>query len=126
MIKRWFAGDFCPRGATCSLEQGALSPSNGPKIRTMDMETRPDEPYLGTVGVFSDRMSFLKAETQPDQWKKCEGQSLPIAENQELYSILGTSYGGDGRHTFDLPNLQGQTTNANYYIYAQELPKFGR
>jgi len=45
----------------------------------------------------------------PKGWAFCNGQLLPINQNQALFSILGTTYGGDGRTTFGLPNLQGRT-----------------
>jgi microcystin-dependent protein len=44
-------------------------------------------------------------------WAFCNGQLLPINQNQALFSLLGTTYGGDGRTTFALPNLQGRTAN---------------
>lgn len=45
----------------------------------------------------------------PKSWAQCNGQLLAINQNQALFSLLGTYYGGDGRTTFALPNLQGQT-----------------
>jgi microcystin-dependent protein len=44
----------------------------------------------------------------PRGWAICEGQLLPIAQNSALFSILGTTYGGDGRTTFGLPDLRGR------------------
>src|ERR1700742_3493291 len=43
----------------------------------------------------------------PTQWAQCNGQLMPISQNTALFSLLGTFYGGDGRSTFALPNLQG-------------------
>jgi microcystin-dependent protein len=54
--------------------------------------------YLGDVRA----MSFGFA---PQGWAKCEGQLLPIGQNQALYSLLGARYGGDGRTNFGLPAL---------------------
>jgi microcystin-dependent protein len=51
-------------------------------------------------------MSFNYA---PKGWAFCNGQLLPINQNQALFSLLGTTYGGDGRVNFALPNLQGRT-----------------
>ena len=53
----------------------------------------------------------------PNGWMFCEGQTLPISENDALFTLLGTTYGGDGQETFALPNLQSrvpmhQGTNA--------------
>ena len=45
----------------------------------------------------------------PRGWAPCDGQMLPIQQNQPLFSILGTTYGGDGRTTFALPTLDPQT-----------------
>jgi len=59
-------------------------------------------PYLSEIKV----MSFGFA---PKGWALCNGQLLPINQNQALFSLLGTTYGGDGRVNFGLPNLQGQT-----------------
>src|SRR5580704_4207168 len=59
------------------------------------------EPFLGEVKVISWNFP-------PKGWTFCNGQLLPINQNQALFSILGTTYGGDGRVTFGLPNLQGR------------------
>jgi microcystin-dependent protein len=60
------------------------------------------EPFLSEIRIFS----FVFA---PKGWALCNGQLLPINQNQALFSLLGTTYGGDGRVNFALPNLQGQT-----------------
>lgn len=44
----------------------------------------------------------------PTGWAQCNGQLMPISQNTALFSLLGTYYGGDGKSTFGLPNLQGQ------------------
>ena len=59
------------------------------------------EPFLGEVKM----MSFNFA---PEGWAPCNGQLLPINQNQALFSLLGTTYGGNGQTTFGLPNLQGR------------------
>jgi microcystin-dependent protein len=58
------------------------------------------DPYIGEIRVFG----FTFA---PRGWAQCQGQLLPISQNAALFSILGTTYGGDGRATFALPNFQG-------------------
>lgn len=58
-------------------------------------------PYLSEIKIMS--FSF-----PPKGWALCNGQLLPINQNQGLFSLLGTTYGGDGRTTFALPNLQGR------------------
>ena len=60
------------------------------------------EPFLGEIKLISWNFP-------PKGWSFCNGQLLPINQNQALFSILGTTYGGDGRQTFGLPNLQGRT-----------------
>lgn len=57
------------------------------------------EPFLSEIRIFS--FSFA-----PKGWALCNGQLLPINQNQALFSLLGTTYGGDGRVNFALPNLQ--------------------
>ena len=59
------------------------------------------EPFLSEIRIFS----FVFA---PKGWALCNGQLLPINQNQALFSLLGTTFGGDGRVNFALPNLQGQ------------------
>src|ERR1700733_1858590 len=48
----------------------------------------------------------------PSTWALCNGQLLPINQNQALFSLLGTTFGGDGRVTFGLPKLQGRVPTA--------------
>lgn len=58
-------------------------------------------PFLSEIRIFS----FTFA---PKGWAFCNGQLLPINQNQALFSLMGTTYGGDGKTTFALPNLQGR------------------
>ena len=60
------------------------------------------EPFLGEIKIISWNFP-------PKGWAFCNGALLPINQNQALFSILGTTYGGDGRTTFGLPNLQGRS-----------------
>jgi microcystin-dependent protein len=59
------------------------------------------EPYLGEIKIIS-------WGSAPNGWALCDGQLLPIQQNQPLFSLLGTTYGGDGRTTFALPDLRGR------------------
>jgi len=59
------------------------------------------EPFLGEIRLFS--FSFA-----PKGWALCNGQLLPINQNQALFALLGTTYGGDGRVNFALPDLRGR------------------
>lgn len=60
------------------------------------------EPFLSEIRI----MSFAFA---PKGWAMCNGQLMPINQNQALFSLLGTTYGGDGRVNFALPDLRGRT-----------------
>lgn len=60
------------------------------------------EPFVGEIGLVGFNFA-------PKGWATCNGQLLPISQNTALFSLLGTTYGGDGRVTFGLPNLQGST-----------------
>jgi len=59
------------------------------------------EEYIGIVKIFAGNFA-------PRGWQFCHGQLLPISQFSALFSIIGTSYGGDGRTTFALPNLRGR------------------
>ena len=56
------------------------------------------EPYVGEIRMFAGNFA-------PNGWMFCEGQTLPISENEVLFQLIGTTYGGDGQSTFNLPNL---------------------
>jgi microcystin-dependent protein len=56
------------------------------------------EPYIGEIRMFAGNFA-------PNGWMFCEGQTLPISENDALFTLIGTTYGGDGQETFNLPNL---------------------
>jgi microcystin-dependent protein len=59
------------------------------------------DPFIGEIIMFAGTFA-------PRGWAFCDGQLLPIAANQALFSIVGTAYGGDGRATFALPDLRGR------------------
>ena len=64
-------------------------------------KTKAQEPILGEIRMFAGNFA-------PYGWAFCQGQLLPIAQNTALFSLLGTTYGGDGRTTFALPDLRGR------------------
>lgn len=78
------------------------------------------QPYVGEIRMFGGNFA-------PSGWMLCEGQLLAIAENDTLFNLIGTTYGGDGQENFALPDLQGripihQGTNpkgGSTYILAQ-------
>lgn len=59
------------------------------------------QPYVGEIRMFAGNFA-------PAGWMFCEGQLLPISENETLFTVLGTAYGGDGESTFALPDLRGR------------------
>jgi microcystin-dependent protein len=59
-------------------------------------------PFVAEITIFAFNFA-------PKGWALCQGQLLPISQNTALFSLLGTMYGGDGKSTFALPNLQDQT-----------------
>ncbi len=71
----------------------ATSPSPAPPLG--------DNPYIGEITMFGGNFA-------PRGWALCDGQLLPISSYQALFSLLGTTYGGDGRTTFGLPDLRGR------------------
>lgn len=77
------------------------------------------EPYIGEIRMFGG--SFA-----PAGWAFCNGQLMAIAENDALFTLIGTTYGGDGQQTFGLPDLQGRipihqgTLGGNTYTIAEK------
>jgi microcystin-dependent protein len=59
------------------------------------------QPYVGEVRIFAGNFA-------PSGWRFCDGQLLPISENETLFQLIGTTYGGDGQSTFALPDLRGR------------------
>ncbi len=67
-----------------------------------EREQHMTEPLLGEIRMFG-------GDFAPRGWAHCHGQLLPIADHAPLYSLIGTTYGGDGRETFALPDLRQDT-----------------
>jgi microcystin-dependent protein len=59
------------------------------------------QPYVGEIRIFAGNFA-------PAGWMFCDGQLLPISENETLFNLIGTTYGGDGENTFGLPDLRGR------------------
>jgi microcystin-dependent protein len=59
------------------------------------------QPYVGEIRMFAGNFA-------PAGWMFCEGQLVPISENETLFNLIGTTYGGDGQSTFGLPDLRGR------------------
>jgi microcystin-dependent protein len=71
-------------------------------------------PYVGEIRIFAGNFA-------PAGWMFCEGQLLPISENEILFQLIGTTYGGDGQSTFALPDLRGRVPlhQGNGFILAE-------
>lgn len=71
-------------------------------------------PYVGEIRMFGGNFA-------PAGWMFCEGQLLPISENETLFNLIGTTYGGDGQETFALPDLRGRIPihQGNGFILAE-------
>lgn len=59
------------------------------------------QPYVGEIRMFAGNFA-------PAGWMFCDGQLLPISENETLFQLIGTTYGGDGQNTFGLPDMRGR------------------
>lgn len=59
------------------------------------------QPYVGEIRIFAGNFP-------PQGWEFCDGQLLPISENETLFQLIGTTYGGDGESTFALPDMRGR------------------
>jgi microcystin-dependent protein len=72
------------------------------------------QPYVGEIRIFAGNFA-------PTGWMFCEGQLLPISENETLFQLIGTTYGGDGQSTFALPDLRGRIPlhQGNGFILAE-------
>src|SRR5450432_611811 len=72
------------------------------------------QPYVGEIRMFGGNFA-------PAGWMFCEGQLLPISENETLFNLIGTTYGGDGQSTFALPDMRGRLPihQGNGFILAQ-------
>lgn len=72
------------------------------------------QPYIGEIRMFGGNFA-------PAGWMFCEGQTLPISENETLFQLIGTTYGGDGQSTFNLPDLRGRIPihQGNGYVLAE-------
>ena len=72
------------------------------------------QPYVGEIRMFAGNFN-------PAGWMFCEGQLMPISENETLFQLIGTTYGGDGQSTFALPDLRGRIPihQGNGFILAE-------
>src|SRR5919198_5344186 len=72
------------------------------------------QPYVGEIRMFGGNFA-------PSGWAFCDGQLLAISENETLFNLIGTTYGGDGQSTFALPDLRGRIPihQGNNFVLAQ-------
>lgn len=85
----------------------------------VSMRPNGGNPYVGEIAIFAGNFP-------PAGWMFCDGSLLPISENETLFQLIGTTYGGDGQETFALPDLRGRVplhqgnNGASNYILAQQ------
>src|ERR1700741_4799511 len=103
MPPAWGARAAAGRITMCSLIWRSLSASRSAARRRPD--GRSSMAYLGQIGLFA--FGFA-----PAGWVFCQGQLVPISQSTQLFSILGTAYGGNGTTVFALPNLPGVPVGA--------------
>jgi len=75
------------------------------------------QPYIGEIRMFAGNFA-------PAGWHFCDGAPMPISENEALFTLIGTTYGGDGQTTFNLPDLQSRVplhmgTNGNTFLLGE-------
>lgn len=99
MVMAFFASSVSAPSASSTTDIDGIQTTDG-----IDGETNTctASPLLGQLAIFPYNFA-------PRGWAACEGQLLAINSNQSLFSLLGTTYGGDGRTTFGLPDLRGRT-----------------
>ena len=73
----------------------------GCSMNTISLKAQAADPFLGQI-------AFVPYNFAPKNWAECNGQLLPISQNTALFSLLGTTYGGNGQTTFALPDMRGR------------------
>ncbi len=106
--RRFFAGAGAVAGSALfaspawasdlGIEPGTLVDAQGRRLSRAPLAT---EPYIGEIVMYGFNFA-------PRGWAHCDGQTLSIAQNTALFSLLGTTYGGNGQTTFALPDLRGR------------------
>lgn len=86
----------------CIALQGTFPSRSAAAEGQVTNVSRAVDPYIGEIMLFAGNFA-------PQGWALCHGQILQISQNTALFSIIGTTYGGDGRVTFGLPDLRGRT-----------------
>ena len=78
------------------------------------------QPFVGEIRMFAGNF-------EPAGWAFCDGRLLPISEYETLFTLIGTTYGGDGESTFALPDLRGRIPihNGNGFILAADRRRRG-
>jgi microcystin-dependent protein len=96
------AGAVSARRSWLQRIRQALSPKEAPATPALvSMRPTGGQPYVGEIAIFAGNFP-------PAGWMFCYGQLLPISENDVLFQLIGTTYGGDGQETFGLPDLRGR------------------
>src|SRR6185436_20033123 len=111
--QRHAGGDECEHGREHRRQSGAPEHAAVPHgqllhrtagdlpLADIGEDVKMAQPYVGEIRMFAGNFA-------PAGWMFCDGQLLPISENETLFQLIGTTYGGDGQSTFALPNLQSR------------------
>lgn len=97
------------------LQPTATTPSQ----QLVSMRPNGGIPYIGEIAIFAGNFP-------PNGWLFCDGSPLPISENEALFQLIGTTYGGDGETTFNIPDLRGRvplhrgSNGTNTYVLAEQ------
>ena len=101
-------------GTLINMHQDSITPTGGGQSHTNMPPFLNINCIISLVGIFSGSEPFIGEirwvgfNFAPPGWALCDGQLLPISQNQSLFAILGTTYGGDGETTFGLPDMRGR------------------
>jgi microcystin-dependent protein len=95
------AGSFLASPVQALLGRRAMARATAPAVTPAGTSSSAGRPFVGEIIIVAFNFA-------PNGYARCDGQLLSISQNMTLFSLLGTTYGGDGRTTFALPNLNGR------------------
>ena len=122
MVKKWLPTNFCPRDCQCSMSD-ALTPTNGHKIQSIITTPLDQAPFPSEIRGFTSDPNH-NPNIGYYQWMPCKGQIVDIVTYTQLFSLIGTTYGGDGRTTFGLPNVPDDGSTVYYICMDGQIPGF--
>src|SRR5919199_646507 len=97
-----------PTASTTRPRSTSAEPSTSTPVRAHNRPAEASERGRSMAEPLLSEIRIMSFNFPPKGWAQCDGQLLPINQNQGLFSLLGTTYGGDGRVNFALPDLRGR------------------